>query len=63
MLAPEFLQILCCPKCRGALGELETPSGLHCKACRLFYAIEQGIPNLLIEDAKPDNDLVGSQKE
>ncbi len=61
MLNPELLAILRCPKCRGTLTEkaAEKSGGsdggpaLICAACELAYAIEDGIPNLLIEEAKP----------
>lgn len=61
MLNPELLAILRCPKCRGVLNEkaASTSAGsdggaaLVCAACELSYAIEEGIPNLLIEEAKP----------
>lgn len=58
MLSKEVLEILRCPKCRGTLVEVEgatsaDPAGLHCSACDLVYAVLDGIPNLLIEDARP----------
>lgn len=61
MLRPELLAILRCPKCRGVLSETTTAAGqdgasapaLVCAACKLSYAVEEGIPNLLIEEAKP----------
>ena len=57
MLSKELLAMLCCPKCRGDLQEYETPAGLHCKTCKLVYLIEEGIPNLLVTEAKPDTVL------
>lgn len=53
MLHPDLLAILRCPKCRGTLNELDAPPSLLCASCRLVYAIEDGIPNLLIDEAKP----------
>ncbi len=52
-LAPELLEILVCPKCRGELEYRESPEALVCHACRLIYAVEDGIPILLIDEAKP----------
>ena len=54
-LAPELLQILVCPKCKGDLehrndGRVET---LVCHTCRLVYSVEDGIPIMLIDEAKP----------
>lgn len=57
MVSKELLSLLCCPQCRGELQEYETPAGLHCGACKLFYSIEEGIPNLLVAEAKPDTFL------
>ena len=53
-LDPETLKILACPKCKGALRSVTTPSdGLACDACKLLYPIDDGIPNLLADDARP----------
>jgi len=54
-LAPDLLAILVCPKCKGAL-EYRTqpaPEALLCHACRLIYAVEDDIPIMLIDEAKP----------
>ncbi len=53
-LAPELLEILVCPKCKGDLDYRATdPEALICQACRLVYAVEDGIPIMLIDEAKP----------
>ncbi len=52
-LAPELLQILVCPKCKGDLEYRTAPEALICPACRLVYPVEDGIPIMLIEEAKP----------
>lgn len=55
-LTEEIISILACPKCRGDLA-LVSPAGneenLVCKACRLAYPVQNGIPVLLLEEAKP----------
>jgi uncharacterized protein len=53
MLDKELLDILACPKCKGDLVYDEKQDTLTCNACRLQYQIEEGIPNMLIEEAKP----------
>lgn len=53
MLSKEVVDILRCPKCRGPLHEVPAPHGLHCESCALLFAIIDGIPNLLLEDARP----------
>jgi uncharacterized protein YbaR (Trm112 family) len=58
-LSPDLLEILVCPKCKGPL-EYRTappppspPEALVCHACRLIYAVEDDIPIMLIDEAKP----------
>ena len=52
-LPEDLLEKLACPRCRGALVLRENPSCLDCEACRLRYEIEDGIPNLLQDEASP----------
>jgi uncharacterized protein YbaR (Trm112 family) len=54
MLNADLLAILRCPKCRGELQEVTAPNpALLCHSCQLHYAILDGIPNLLIDEAQP----------
>lgn len=53
-LPPELLEILVCPKCKGDLEYRQDPAEtLVCHQCKLVYAVEDGIPILLIDEAKP----------
>lgn len=52
-IAPELLEILVCPKCKGDLDYRQDESLLVCRACRLGYPIEDDIPIMLIDEAKP----------
>ena len=52
-LDARLLEILVCPRCRGELEYVEKDSELRCPACRLSYRIEEDIPILLIDEAKP----------
>ena len=52
-LPKELLDILVCPKCRGALEYRQADSALVCSQCRLRYAIRDGIPIMLIDEATP----------
>lgn len=52
-LAPELLEILVCPKCKGELEYRTSPEALICRSCRLVYPVEDGIPIMLIDEAKP----------
>jgi len=53
-LPKELLDILACPKCKGELEYRPPPQEeLVCHACRLRYAVDDGIPIMLIDEAKP----------
>jgi uncharacterized protein YbaR (Trm112 family) len=53
-LSAELLEILVCPACKGELDyHAEPPETLTCRGCRLVYAVVDGIPVMLIEEAMP----------
>ena len=55
-IAPDLRDILVCPKCKGALeytSDSAAGETLVCHACRLIYAVEDDIPIMLIDEAKP----------
>jgi uncharacterized protein YbaR (Trm112 family) len=52
-VAPELKEILACPKCKGELDFREEKQEIVCKACRLVYRIEDDIPVMLVDEAKP----------
>jgi len=45
--------LLACPKCKGSLKREDKPSGFVCAGCKLFFAIEDDLPNMLLDEAKP----------
>ncbi len=49
----ELLDILTCPQCKGKIEPSEDKNTLLCHACQLSYAIRDGIPIMIIEEAKP----------
>jgi uncharacterized protein YbaR (Trm112 family) len=51
-LDQELIDILACPKCKGSL-EHRVGESFICEACKLEYPIVDGIPNFLIEEARP----------
>lgn len=53
VIAPELLEILACPKCKGDIELDEKNSVLICRKCGVFYRIENGIPIMLIDEAHP----------
>jgi len=50
----ELLEILACPKCKGpvALQQAEDAATIICAGCRLSYPVRDGIPVMLIDEAK-----------
>ena len=58
-LDERLLELLRCPRCKGEL-EYRPPAGegaaeseaLLCHACRLRYAVRDGIPVMLVEEAE-----------
>lgn len=52
-VSPQLLEILVCPKCKGALEYRERENALLCNACRLRYAVRDDIPIMLIDEATP----------
>ncbi len=52
----ELLQLLACPKCKGAIDYKPEASAIHCTACNLAYPVRNDIPVMLIDEAEPIND-------
>ena len=52
-ISKELLDILACPKCKGEIKLNEAKDGLICENCKLVYEIRDGIPIMLIDEAKP----------
>jgi len=53
MIAPELLEILVCPVCKGDLEYLAQQERLNCHRCRLSYRIRDDIPIMLPDEAEP----------
>jgi uncharacterized protein YbaR (Trm112 family) len=51
-LAPELKEILACPRCKGELEFHEDVDEIHCVRCKLVYAIRDGIPVMLLDEAR-----------
>lgn len=47
---PELLAILQCPACRSAVEE--KGSSIVCTGCGLIYPVRDGIPYMLVEEAR-----------
>jgi uncharacterized protein YbaR (Trm112 family) len=52
-LAPELKEILACPKCKGELEIREDEGQIRCPRCRLAYRIDDDIPVMLVDEARP----------
>jgi uncharacterized protein YbaR (Trm112 family) len=54
MLPQKLLEILVCPACRQPLAFREAKPGpdFRCAACKRVYPVRDGIPILLIDEAK-----------
>jgi len=50
MIDKELLKILACPVCKGEL--ILKADKLICLKCKKYYPIKDGIPIMLIEEAK-----------
>lgn len=53
MIDEKLLHILVCPKCKGDLRYEADPPSLICTRCSVRYAVRDGIPILLIDEAVP----------
>ena len=61
MISKELLEILACPKCHTKI-EPREPDQLYCPNCKVLYPILDGIPVLLIEEGKPESEVVPPKK-
>lgn len=55
-ISEDLLDILACPKCKGEIKLNQSQTGLICARCKLLYEIRDGIPIMLIDEAKPLED-------
>ncbi len=49
---PKLLEILVCPLCKGPLSHQREARELICKADRLAFPIRDGIPVMLVDEAR-----------
>ncbi|HEX6368481.1 MAG TPA: Trm112 family protein [Longimicrobium sp.] len=52
-MEPWLLELLVCPRCKGELRHELSPEALVCERDRLRYEVRDGIPILLIDEARP----------
>jgi len=51
-ISKELLEILVCPFCKGEVRLQPAETGLKCVECRRVYPIRDGIPVMLIDEAR-----------
>jgi uncharacterized protein YbaR (Trm112 family) len=51
-ISPELLEIIACPLCKGDLVYDEKNQELICYASKLAYKIRDGIPVMLLDEAR-----------
>ena len=62
IINPELLSIIACPKCKESI-ELDRENRvLICRRCQLAYEIRNGIPIMLMDEAKPLEELYGQAR-
>ncbi|MGQ9499068.1 MAG: Trm112 family protein [Dissulfurimicrobium sp.] len=47
-----LLELLACPKCKGDIRLSDDKKGIICDRCMLIYEIRDGIPVMLVDEAK-----------
>lgn len=52
-IAKELTDVVACPKCKGKVTVAPGEAGFDCANCKLRFPIVDGLPNFLIDDAKP----------
>lgn len=52
-LDEQLLDILICPDCHGEVEYKERRKVIVCQECGLQYPVRDGIPVMLVEEAKP----------
>jgi uncharacterized protein len=53
VIEPWLLEILVCPACKGELEYRRDREALVCRACTVLYEVREGIPILLVDEARP----------
>lgn len=57
MIAPELVEILACPACKGPVEVDEARQALVCRSCKLAFPLHAHggvmLPVLLVEEARP----------
>ncbi|NLZ16256.1 MAG: Trm112 family protein [Desulfobulbaceae bacterium] len=64
MIAPELIDILACPTCKGAVEQDKNARALLCRSCGLAFPVRshagKALPVMLVEEADVIPDSLGS---
>lgn len=52
MIPKDLLEILVCPACKQSLEYRQNPESLKCAHCHRVYEVKDGIPIMLVDEAK-----------
>lgn len=52
-IAKELKEILACPGCKGSLEFRDEADEIRCPRCQLTFRVEDDIPVMLLDEAKP----------
>lgn len=52
-ISKDVLELLQCPKCKGSIALDAAGDRIICAHCKLGYEIRDGIPIMLIDEARP----------
>lgn len=55
-ISQDLLEMLVCPQCKEPVELSQDQNWLLCKTCRLRYQVKDGIPIMLVDEAKPLED-------
>ena len=55
-ITDEFIEMLICPACKGKVRLKEDGSALKCVECGRAYPITNGIPAMVVEEAKMEDE-------
>jgi uncharacterized protein len=55
-ISQDLLEMLVCPQCKEPVELSQDQNWLLCNTCRLRYQVKDGIPIMLVEEAKPLED-------
>lgn len=53
-ISQDLLEILVCPVCKAKVEPVQDESGLRCVECKRIYPVRDGIPVMLVDEARTE---------